>query len=177
MRPPSRIEDTRHGDDPTTADDMHVRAEQYGLLLSPAGVCAGPKHLIDEFLRTVVDGVPTDGIEGLALPAEVDELMSELPAAIEYGLRGTQLWNLSFSVWLAMSRAYQALLAILEPAASDDERCARLHARLQADRPPLERLQIVLDHERDVHLNAYVDGYEKSRRAQRTPPGPSTLHA
>jgi hypothetical protein len=169
------IEHTRRGDEPTTADDVYARAEQHGLLLSPTGVCAGPRHMIDAFLRTVVDGAPIESIEGLALPAEVDELMSELPAAIEYGLRGFQLWNLCFSVWLAMSRAYQALLAIFEPTAGDDERRARLRARLQADRRPLEKQQIVLDHEQDVHLNAYAVGYENSWRAQRTPVGPSTL--
>lgn len=169
------IDYTRQGDELTTAEDVYTRAEQHGLLLSPTGVCAGPKHMIDEFLRTVVDGTPAEGIAGLALPAEIDELMSELPAAIEYGLRGFQLWNLSFSVWLAMSRAYQALLATLEPVARDDERCARLRARLQADRRPLEQLQLVLDHEQQVHLNAYADGYEKAWRAQQTPAGPPTL--
>ncbi|HEX7840072.1 MAG TPA: hypothetical protein VF469_21495 [Kofleriaceae bacterium] len=169
------IEHTRPADEPVTADELYLRAEQHGLLLSGTGVCAGPKHLIDEFLCTVVDGAPAKGIEGLVLPAEVGELMSELPAAVEYGLRGFQMWNLSFSVWLAMSRAYQELLAILEPAAADDERCARLCARLGADRRPLEKLQIALDHERGVHLTGYADGYERSWRAQRTPAGPSTL--
>jgi hypothetical protein len=161
-------------DAPVTGDEVHAYAEQYGMLISATGVCAGPKHLIDEFLRTAVDGAPPDGIADLALPAEVDALLAELPAAIDYGLRGFQVWAVTFSLWLAMSRAHQALLAIAEAAAGDD-RAARLAARLRAGLPAMQRLQIALDHDRSVHFDTFADAYAQARRAARDRIGPPTL--
>jgi hypothetical protein len=103
--------------------------------------------------------------------------MAQLPAAIDYGLYGLQAWGVSLSVWLAMSRAYEALLAIFEPAVlgASDDGGARLRARLRADWHVLEKLQITIDHDRDVHLKAYRDAYEQSWRALRSPVGRPTL--
>ncbi|HEY6180330.1 MAG TPA: hypothetical protein VIX73_38070, partial [Kofleriaceae bacterium] len=166
------VERTRRADEPMTAAELYERAEQQGLLTSPTGVCAGPRHMIEEFLRSVVDGVPAPGIAGVELPAEVAALVAELPAAVDYGLYAMQTWAVSLSVWLAMSRAYQAAIAILEPTARDGD---RLLARLRAGWSVLEKLQITLDHDRDVHWKAYVDAYERSWHALRSPVGPPRL--
>ena len=147
------------------------------MLIGDTGVCAGPRPLIDEFLSTAIDGVPAEGISELELPFEVRELLSQLPAAMDYGLHGMRAWGVSLSVWLAMSRAYEALIAIFETAAppAGEDGLTRLRARLRADWRVLERLQITVDHDRDVHLKAYRDGYERSWRALRSPVGPPTL--
>lgn len=59
-----------------------------------------------------------------------------------------------------MSRAYEALLAILDTAASaGDDDWAQLRARLRAEWAMLERVQITSGHGPDVHLKAYVNGY------------------
>ncbi|HEX7842840.1 MAG TPA: hypothetical protein VF469_35445, partial [Kofleriaceae bacterium] len=108
------IEDPHPADEPITAAGIYARAEQRGLLIGETGVCAGPRHMIDEFLAAIVEGAVPEGVTGLELPAEVAELMAELPPAIDYGLSGLQVWGTSLPVWVAMSRAYQALLAILE---------------------------------------------------------------
>jgi hypothetical protein len=171
-----RVEDPHRADKPITAAELYARAEQRGLLIGATGVCAGPRHMMDEFLATVADGVPPEGIAELALPAEVAELLSELPAAIEYGLHGIGVWGVSLPVWIAMSRAYQELLAMLEPArpfAEGDIR-ARLCARLRAEWAVLEKVQITVDHDRDVHLDGYVNGYERSWRASHAPVGQPT---
>ena len=167
------VERTRRADEPMTAAALYERAEQQGLLTSPTGVCAGPRHMIDEFLRSVVDGVAARGIAGVELPAEVAALIAELPAAVDYGLYAMQTWAVSLSVWLAMSRAYQAMIATLEPAARDGG--DRLLARLRTGWGVLEKLQITGDHDRDVHWKAYVDAYERSWHALRVPIGPSRL--
>jgi len=73
--------------------------------------------MIDEFLRCVVDGASPDGVAGIELPAEIAALLAELPAAVDYGLYAMQTWGVSLSAWLAMSRAYQAAIATLAPAA------------------------------------------------------------
>ena len=171
------IEDTRRADEPMTAVELLAEAEQRGALIGNTGVCAGPRPLIEEFLSTAVDGVPAESISGLELAPEVRDLLSQLPAAVDYGLQGMQAWGVSLSVWLAMSRAYEALLAILETAVptAGEAGLARLRARLRADWSVLERLQITIDHDRDVHLKAYLDAYERSWRALRSPVGPPTL--
>jgi len=163
-----------------TAAELHAFAEHHGVLINRTGVCAGPKHLIDEFLGTAVDGAPAEGVAELELPSEVSELLSRLPDAIDYGLHGMQVWGVSLAVYLAMSRAYEALLAVFEPAAAptDDDRdnaCARLCPKLRADWSVLVRQQITLAFDREVHRKMYANAYERSRLALRTPVGPATL--
>ena len=168
-----QINHVRPADELMSAAQLHAFAEHHSLLISVTGVCAGPKHLIDEFLTTAVDGVRPEGITGRELPAEVTELMSELPAVIDYGLLGMQVWGVSLSAWLAMSRAYQTLLAVFETAAG--ESCARLFTQLRRDYAVLEKQQITLDFDREVHRKMYANAYERSWRALRTPLGRPTL--
>jgi hypothetical protein len=166
------IEHTRRAGEPLTAAQLYEHTEQNGTFIGRTGVCAGPKPLVDEFLAIAVDGVPAEGVAGLALPAEVRELMSELPAAIDYGLLGLQTWGVSMSVWLAMSRAYQALAAII---GAVGDGYSQLRAKLRADLHVFDRLQINLPYDQDVHLKFYQDAYERSSRALRSPIGPPTL--
>jgi hypothetical protein len=162
---------------PLTAVELHAHTEQKGVLIGNSGVCAGPRSLIDEFLATAVDGVPAEGTSCLALPSEVRDLLSQLPAAVDYGLHGLQAWGVSLSVWLAMTRAYEALLVVFGTAVpmSGEDGHAPLRTRLRADWRVLEELQITLDHDRDVHRKAYQDAYERSWRALRSPVGQPTL--
>ena len=179
------IEHTRRADEPLTAAALFEQAEHRGLLVSTTGVCAGPAHLIQEFLATAVDGVVPAGLAGLALPPGVLAVLGELPDAIDYALYGMQSWGVSDALWLAMSRAYEAVIGTLDAAAAprpgepeDGDRGAELaplRDRLRADWAVLERLQITRAYDREVHWRAYQDGYERSRRASRTKVGPETL--
>lgn len=169
------IERTRRPEEPMTAAELYTRAEREALLTSPTGVCSGPPHMIEEFLRCAVDGVRPDGIAGVELPGELAPLFGELPAAIDYALYSMQTWGVSLSVWLAMSRAYEALIAIAATSAPDAGAAQSLRARLRSDWGMLEHLQIASDHDRDVHWRAYVDAYEVAHRALRQPVGPATL--
>ena len=166
------IEHTRRADEPLTAAELYDHTEQNGVFIGKTGVCAGPKPLVDEFLATAVDAAPAEGVAGLALPAEVRELLAELPAAVDYGLLGLQTWGVSLSAWLAMARAYRALLTIFE---ATGEGYARVRERLGYDFRGFEKLQITLPYDQDVHLKFYQDAYERSWRAVRSPVGPPTL--
>jgi hypothetical protein len=179
-------ERTRSPEEPTTATELYAFAERNGLLLSAHGVCAGPRPLIDEFLTTVFSGEPMEraggpggigGTGGIDLAPQVRELLSpsQLPDAVDYALLGLQTWAVSRSVWLAMSRAYRALRALLEASGGEAELCERLRARLRDDWARLETGRIAGDHERDVHLTVYRDTYEQAWRALRSPEGPPTL--
>ena len=166
------IERTRRADEPLTGGQLYDHAEQNGVFIGKTGVCAGPRPMIDEFLAIAVDGVPADGIAGVALPAEIQALLDQLPAAIEYGLLGLQTWGVSLAVWLAMSRAYQALDRIL---AGAGERLAQLRARLRGGLQIFEHLQITRAYDQDVHLAFYRDAYERAWRGTTTKVGPPTL--
>jgi hypothetical protein len=169
------IEHTRRADEPLTAAELYEHVEMNGVFIGRTGVCAGPKPLVDEFLAIAVDGAPAEGLTGLALPAEVQQLLAQLPAAIDYGLLGLQTWGVSLSVWLAMSRAYQALAPLFDAAGGDH--LAGLRTRLRVDLDVFERLQINLPYDQDVHLAFYRDAYERSHRALGSPVGPAKLAA
>lgn len=171
------IEHTRRADEPLSGAQLHTHVEQNGVFIGETGVCAGPPPMVDEFLSTFVDGAPADGIYGQDLPAEVQQLLAELPAALDYGFYGLQTWGVSLSVWLGMARAHRDVLAILEAAkpASGADRWAGLRARLRASYHVLEKLQITLDYDQDVHHKLYRCAYEQSWHASHSKVGPSTL--
>jgi hypothetical protein len=156
-------ERTKSPDEMVTAADVHSWAERNGLLLGGAGVCAGPKALIDEFLATAVDGVPVQG--SIELPPEVRDLLTELPDILDYSLLGLQAWGISRSVWLAMSKTYKALRPIFETATG--ETAERLREGLADGWRGLDQGKVADDYERDVHEVVYRDIYEQSWRAQR----------
>jgi hypothetical protein len=168
------VERTRRADEPLSAAQVYDYVEVNAILVGDTGVCAGPRPLIEEFLATAVDGAPPDGIAGLELPADVRALLAELPAVMDYGLYGMQAWGTSLSVWLEMSRTYQAVMPLFD-AAPGHAGSAKLVDRLRANWKVLQQLQIAADYERDVHLKAYAAGYEPSWRAAGKKVGPATL--
>ena len=167
------IEHTRQSAELLTADELYEYSEMTGIFIGQTGVCAGPKPMVEEFFSIVLDGVVPAGIAGVEPPAEVKELLAQLPAAIDYGLYGLQTWGVTHAVWLAMSRAYQALAPLFEAAGGDH--LAGLRARMRDDLDVFERLQINLPYDQQVHLNFYQDAYERSHRALRSPAGPPKI--
>jgi hypothetical protein len=167
-------EKPRHPDDPMTAAELYEYAETHGVFISDTGVCAGPKPLIDEFLAVAVDGVPALGTEDLALPEQVAAVLGELPTVIDYGLYGMQVWGMSHASWVVMSEAYEAVLSILDRSALG-ARGQQLQQRLRTDWEKLRRVQITEPYDREVHMRAYADAYERPRRALRHPVGKATL--
>ena len=171
-------ERTRLPHEPTSAVDLYEFAERNGLLLSSHGVCAGPKPLIDEFLTTAFSGTSIEGTENLVLPDEIKGLLARLPEAIDYALLGLQSWAVSRSIWLAMSRAYRTLRALIEALPEPREPGGvhdRLRERIRGDWRKLNQGRIADDYEHDVHVDVYQDTYEQSWRALRSPSGAATL--
>jgi hypothetical protein len=166
-------ERTRSPDEPISVADVYDFAERNGVFLSGTGVCAGPKALIEELLTVFFDGVPVEGLEQHPIPAEVRELLDQLPEAIDYAFYGMQVWGVARSAWLAVSRAYKSLLALFE-GLGGSELGAQVLARLRKDWRMLGWGRIADDYERDVHDVVYADAYEQSWRGLRTPVGAST---
>jgi hypothetical protein len=166
-------ERTRSPDEPMTAEELYGFAERNGLFLSEFGVCAGPRAMMDEFFAVVFDGKPVQGSDAVVLPSEVQELLSRLPAAVDYALLGLQVWGVSRSVWLAMTDLYRTLREVFEAATGEVAR--RLRARLADDWRMMERERIADAHEFQVHRVVYADAYEQSWRGLRSPVGAASI--
>jgi hypothetical protein len=156
------IERPRRPELPLTGAQLYERAEEDGMFITAHGVCAGPKHMMDELLAIAVDGQPAPGVTGDELPAEVRALLDELPAAMDYGFYGMQVWALSYAIWLPMTETYEALTALLDPTGDD-----ALAPRLRADAGAIRWKQLVDARQRNIHLPLYVDTWEHARQGAR----------
>jgi hypothetical protein len=166
-------ERTRAPEEPVTAADIYSFAERNGTFLSEFGVCAGPKALIDEFLSVAFDGLRVEGADDVELSPDVRALLAELPAAVDYGLFGLQIWGITRSVWCLMSLVYKALRALF--AGATGPAAARFSEMLEADWFKLDAARIAGDYDRDVHIVVYKDCYEQPYLALPHPVGPRTL--
>jgi hypothetical protein len=164
-----------------TAADLYGFAERNGMFFSQVGVCAGPKALMDEFFSVVFApggaALAAHGDEELA--PQVRELLEDLPAALDYGFLGLQIWAVSRSTWVEASRLHAALRELCAGPLSDgddaSEAGAKLRARLDAGWSELTREHLAVAAERDVHDVVYADAYEQPGRALRTPETEQTL--
>jgi hypothetical protein len=96
---------------PQTITGMAEREDQY---LSAKGVCAGPQNMIDELVETLMHGKP------LAWPEpELDSWAADIPAAIDYGLLGIQVYCAVFLIWLKMGLAYARISESLQRAPAE----------------------------------------------------------
>jgi hypothetical protein len=168
-------ERTRAPGELTSAEELYAFAERNNTFLGDTGVCAGPKAMIDELLAVAIEGAPVEGADDLELAPEVQSLIGELPAAVDYGLLGLQVWGVGRSVWLAMSLAYKALRRVFSEATGTA--AERLRDRLDRDWARLDVARIADNHERDVHLDVYRDSYEQPWRALAAPQGSPSFAA
>jgi len=126
-------EPTLPPDAPMTSAEIYAYAERNYGFHSAHGVCAAPKAMIEEFLHVLVDGWPVEGSESVVLDAPVHAALEDLDPAFDYGLYGLQAYAVVFSLWPAMSRAYEQLLAIVEAwSGESSERLVGLRERLQS---------------------------------------------
>ena len=108
------FEPTLPPDAPMTSAEIYAYAERNYGFYSAHGVCAAPKAMIEAFLHVLVDGQPVENGTSVVLDAPVQAALEDLDAAFDYGLYGLQAYAVVFSLWPAMSRAYERLLAIVE---------------------------------------------------------------
>lgn len=166
-------ERTRDPDEAFTAEELYGFAERNGLFLAERGVCAGPRTLIDEFLTVAFDGVRVEGADSIELAPEVTALLAQLPAAIDYGLLGLQVWGITRAVWCQMSLVYKAMRALFDGATGAS--AERFRTRLQEDWARLDHSRIAGDYDRDVHMIVYKDCYEQAWRALPSPLGAASF--
>ncbi|MBL8771703.1 MAG: hypothetical protein JNK30_10010 [Phenylobacterium sp.] len=124
-------EPTRDPDETVSAADIHAYAERSYAFHSEHGVCAGPPHMVAEFLRVIVEGEAPDPDAAAPLAPAVEAALADLPAAMDYAMLGLQAHAATFSVWPAAARAYAALADILSDNA-DAGLAARFRTHLGA---------------------------------------------
>lgn len=161
---PSRAPNT-----PISGAEIYAYSERNTAFLSDHGVCAGPKMMIEEFLRVLVDGQPVGSGGAAVFSPQVDGALRDLDAAFAYGLLGLQAYAVVFSLWPQMARAYERLWSLADTPA------LRCFAPLQPLRELLRRAVQYLrsatrlknEEQRLVLEHAYADMYARSAQGLR----------
>jgi hypothetical protein len=117
----------RH-DHPFSPRDLTNAAERENQYLSTRGVCAGPQAMIDEFVETLMQGKPVEGAD------PPGPWTAEIPAALDYALRGLQVYSAVFTTWGQMALAYSRIRdALLRAPQPQDGRLGKLRAAIERD--------------------------------------------
>ena len=133
-------------DTPITAEAIFDYAERNYSFHSETGVCAGPSHMVREFLDVVLHGKED---EDFAFDPEVAAALDAVDAAFEYGLHALRAHTALFRFWPAMARSYERLAEIAGAAVARGEtRYVDLATRLSAHVSNMQRVTLLGTEER-----------------------------
>jgi hypothetical protein len=82
-----------------SARDVTGAAERENQYLSTRGVCAGPQNMIDELVATLMEGKPAETVP-------LGTWAKDIPAAVDYALRGLQVFAAVQSIWIQVGLVY-----------------------------------------------------------------------
>ena len=94
---------------PITAAEIHDYAERNFSFYSDTGVCAGPKIMVQEFLKVILEGHKSEAYGAMVLDREVQAALDDVEAAMDYGLIGLQTYAVTFSLWPRMTQAFDQI--------------------------------------------------------------------
>jgi len=116
-------------DTPIRPRDVTDAAEREDQYRSGRGVCAGPQSMIDELLATLMNGKPVEGsVEPLG------PWTADIPLALDYALRGLQVYATVMTVWVKMGLAYARIHdALLRAPELTQGRLGRLRQAVERD--------------------------------------------
>src|SRR5262249_12520724 len=118
------------------------------------------KTLIEGFLRVFIDGQPVEGAESVVLDAPVQAALATLDRAFDYGLYGLQAHAVVFSLWLAMSRTYERLWAIVEAWVGEmSATCMAFRERLQRNAKFMQEPLLGTEERRVSRERVHADMY------------------
>lgn len=133
-------------DTPITAEAIFDYAERNYSFHSETGVCAGPSHMVREFLDAVLNG---EEDEDYAFDPEVAAALDAVDAAFEYGLHALRAHAALFRFWPTMARSYERLAEIAGAAVTRGEtRYVDLETRLSAHVSNMQRVTLLGTEER-----------------------------
>ncbi|MEQ1899934.1 MAG: hypothetical protein ABL866_04295 [Devosia sp.] len=144
---------------PVSARQIFDYAERNYSFHSETGVCAGPSHMIVEFIETLLHG-EDDG--AYRYDARVATALDDVEAAFDYGLLGLRAHAALFSFWPAMARAYEAIAEIVSDAtAAGHINFAPLRTRFDAHLETIRRVTLLgSEDRRQSREAAYADIFD-----------------
>ena len=121
-------EPTLSPDAPMSSAEVLAYAERNYSFYSDHGVCAGPQAMIEEFLAVLIDGkTPRDGLP-VVIDDAIEDALQAVEPALDYGLMGLRAYGVVFSLWPAMTRAYQTLADGVQGLADSSHEGSAAHA-------------------------------------------------
>jgi len=162
---------------PMTGAELYAYAERNDIFISDHGVCAGPRAMIEEFLRVIMDGHEIEDAASVVLAEPVEAALQELDAVFDYVLLGLQAYSVVFSRWPEMTRAYEELVPIVTEWTGSAADAARLfRERLERSVTFLRTLTRQNTEERRLKREqVYVEMYARSAQALNTSPAWESL--
>src|SRR6185437_6536106 len=97
---------------PITIDEILDYAERNHSFHSDYGVCAGPRMMVRELLQVLIEGRAKTDYASVELDEPLENAFADLEAALDYALLGLRAYASVFSLWPAMTRAYERLAEI-----------------------------------------------------------------
>jgi len=160
-------EPTLSPDAPMTVDEILDYVERNHSFHSDYGVCAGPRVMVREFLQVLIEGRARAGPSSVALEPSVRAALDNLEPALDYALYGLRAYAAVFSLWPAMTRAYERIAAIAKNAPeSGDQFIAILRERMQAHLESVRQRTLLGSEEWRVDRErVYADMYDQCGRA------------
>ncbi len=158
-------------DAPLTSEQIFEYAERNYSFHSETGVCGGPKHMIQEFLRVLLEGEGAKRFAAIELDAPVADALADMDQAFDYGLYGLQAYAAVFSLWPAMARAYEQIATAADDAVeAGAEALTPLRDRLRAHVRSVRTGTYLATEQWRLHREAvYADMDAECGRALRTP--------
>ncbi|MCY1082365.1 hypothetical protein [Archangium lansingense] len=150
-------------DTPITAPELFRLVEHGNFFISGRGVCAGPQPMVEELFATLLEGKPVTGA-----PPPSAEWYADVPAAVDYGLLGLQLYSLQFNLWSYMCRAYEEIrAALLEVEDEPGGVLSRLRERIERDWETILPTRLNQALQRDWAEARYIEMFDRAQRGMR----------
>jgi len=156
-------EPTRSGTTPMTGAEAHAYAERNYSFHTEHGVCAGPPAMVEDFLAVILDKADPKGGWPDKLEPEVEEALSHLDAAMDYGLMGLQAFGAVFSTFPTMTAGHAAHReVVLAWKGKDSPALAQLRGRMDKVHEVTQQVGwLAQDALRKSRLVAYNEMYQK----------------
>jgi len=106
---PSWLPDQR-----VTVDEILDYAERNYSFHSSHGVCAGPRAMVRELIEVLLEGRGNADYASVALEPAVQAAIDDLDIALDYAFHGLRVYAAVFSLWPAMTRAYERIAAAID---------------------------------------------------------------
>ncbi|OJT17030.1 hypothetical protein BO221_47285 [Archangium sp. Cb G35] len=150
-------------DTPITPAELYRFVEYGNFFVSGRGVCAGPQPMVEELFATLMEGKPVTGA-----PPAVPEWNADIPAAVDYGQLGLQLYALQFNLWSYMCRAYEVIREALLPVEDEPGSVlSRLRERIERDWDNILPTRLEQAAQRDWAEARYIEMFDQAQRGMR----------